>query len=181
MAARPYDPASGRFLQTDPIPGGSANNYDYANQNPINNYDLNGTVNEEDPGSGGMESMGEGGGWGAGLGEGDGYSTNVANGPRLAAQLTEQEAKSVFTRTGGLQRSVIRGSRVIVDGRELGNKLLVRMLTSDGSNIGDWAKYSTPTFRSPTGPFDVHFYYNFRTDEVFTDLDYKSMLHEGFR
>ena len=31
-----------RFLQTDPIPGGSANNYDYANQDPINNYDLDG-------------------------------------------------------------------------------------------------------------------------------------------
>jgi hypothetical protein len=34
---------SGVFLQTDPIPGGSANNYDYANQDPINNYDLSGT------------------------------------------------------------------------------------------------------------------------------------------
>jgi uncharacterized protein YaiE (UPF0345 family) len=34
---------SGVFLQTDPIPGGSANNYDYVNQNPINGYDLAGT------------------------------------------------------------------------------------------------------------------------------------------
>jgi len=34
---------SGVFLQTDPIPGGSANAYDYANQDPINNYDLAGT------------------------------------------------------------------------------------------------------------------------------------------
>jgi hypothetical protein len=32
------------FLQTDPIPGGSANAYDYANQDPINNYDLGGTA-----------------------------------------------------------------------------------------------------------------------------------------
>jgi hypothetical protein len=30
------------FLQTDPIPGGSANNYDYCTQDPINCYDLNG-------------------------------------------------------------------------------------------------------------------------------------------
>ena len=28
------------FLPTDPIPGGSANNYDYANQDPINQVDL---------------------------------------------------------------------------------------------------------------------------------------------
>jgi hypothetical protein len=30
------------FLQTDPIPGGSANAYDYCSQDPINCYDLNG-------------------------------------------------------------------------------------------------------------------------------------------
>ncbi len=33
---------SGVFLQTDPIPGGSCNPYDYACQDPINKYDLNG-------------------------------------------------------------------------------------------------------------------------------------------
>jgi hypothetical protein len=32
------------FLQTDPIPGGSANNYDYADQDPVNNFDLDGTA-----------------------------------------------------------------------------------------------------------------------------------------
>jgi hypothetical protein len=31
-----------RFLQTDPIPGGSANAYDYVGQDPINDTDLNG-------------------------------------------------------------------------------------------------------------------------------------------
>jgi hypothetical protein len=30
------------FLQTDPVPGGSANAYDYCTQDPINCYDLNG-------------------------------------------------------------------------------------------------------------------------------------------
>ena len=33
-----------RFLQTDPILGGSANNYDYANQDPINQLDLDGNM-----------------------------------------------------------------------------------------------------------------------------------------
>jgi RHS repeat-associated protein len=42
MGVRLYDPNTGRFLQTDPIPGGSANPYDYANQDPYNNFDLDG-------------------------------------------------------------------------------------------------------------------------------------------
>jgi hypothetical protein len=32
-----------RFLQTDPIPGGSANKYEYVNQDPVNGFDLGGT------------------------------------------------------------------------------------------------------------------------------------------
>ena len=42
MGVRPYNPVLGRFLQTDPLPGGSANAYDYVNQDPINNFDLDG-------------------------------------------------------------------------------------------------------------------------------------------
>jgi len=42
MGARPYDPDLGRFLSIDPIEGGSHNNYDYANADPVNEYDLDG-------------------------------------------------------------------------------------------------------------------------------------------
>src|SRR4051812_16297331 len=44
MGARLYDPTTGRFLQPDPVPSGSANDYDYANQDPINNRDLDGRM-----------------------------------------------------------------------------------------------------------------------------------------
>ncbi len=43
MGARSYIPQLGRFLTPDPVPGGSANAYDYTNQDPINAFDLRGT------------------------------------------------------------------------------------------------------------------------------------------
>jgi RHS repeat-associated protein len=42
MGVRSYILALGRFLSPDPVPGGSANAYDYANQDPVNNFDLTG-------------------------------------------------------------------------------------------------------------------------------------------
>ncbi len=42
MGARSYIPQLGRFLTPDPVRGGSANAYDYANQDPVNNFDLMG-------------------------------------------------------------------------------------------------------------------------------------------
>lgn len=50
MGARPYDPVLGRFLSVDPVQGGSLNNYDYAGQDPINQWDLDGTKVEADGG-----------------------------------------------------------------------------------------------------------------------------------
>lgn len=42
MGARQYVPGLGRFLEVDPVEGGSANDYDYALGDPCNNYDLDG-------------------------------------------------------------------------------------------------------------------------------------------
>jgi hypothetical protein len=44
MGARPYDQALGRFYAVDPIEGGALNLYDYAGQDPLNFYDLEGTL-----------------------------------------------------------------------------------------------------------------------------------------
>jgi RHS repeat-associated protein len=42
MGVRLYNPTTGRFLQVDPVPGGSATRYDYTDQDPINRYDVDG-------------------------------------------------------------------------------------------------------------------------------------------
>lgn len=42
MGVRSYVPAMGRFTSVDPVEGGSANDYDYANQDPLNTNDLDG-------------------------------------------------------------------------------------------------------------------------------------------
>jgi RHS repeat-associated protein len=42
MGVRVYNPMLGRFLQTDPVIGGSANRYDYAGQDPTNRFDFTG-------------------------------------------------------------------------------------------------------------------------------------------
>ncbi|MFD7027250.1 PA14 domain-containing protein [Streptomyces sp. NPDC059917] len=43
MGARVYLPVLGRFLQVDPVVGGSANDYDYVDADPVNGLDLAGT------------------------------------------------------------------------------------------------------------------------------------------
>ncbi len=44
MGVRVYNPATGRFLQTDPIVGGSCNDYDYTCADPVNKQDLDGRI-----------------------------------------------------------------------------------------------------------------------------------------
>jgi RHS repeat-associated protein len=42
MGVRLYNPTTGRFLTTDPEPGGSCNDYDYTCADPVNKEDLDG-------------------------------------------------------------------------------------------------------------------------------------------
>ena len=98
---------------------------------------------------------------------------NVVNGTRLGEQLAKESAESVFTSSGRLSGAAINESRQIIPGTELNNKDLVRRLTSDGSDIADWGKYSTRTHQSPSGDFQVHYYMNRTTGTIDYGYDYK--------
>jgi hypothetical protein len=105
---------------------------------------------------------------------------NAANGPRLARHLLAEEASSAFTSTG-LTPEAIQKASVIMPGTELKNPALIQELTRDGSNIADWGKFSTDTFRSPSGPFQVHFYYNPTTGAVNYNFDFKAIFNNQGR
>jgi hypothetical protein len=56
---------------------------------------------------------------------------------------------------------------------------VVNALTSDGSRIADWAKFSTSTVQGPSGPFQVHYYYNSATGAANYAIDYKVVFNKG--
>ena len=98
-------------------------------------------------------------------GVGEAYS--VALNPKLAEQLTMQSAKSPFTTAGTLMPDVIKGADQIIAPSELMNP-----------NIpSGFGKYTTSTFQSPAGDFQIHFYKNPTTGEVFYGLDYKAVFN----
>lgn len=84
MGVRLYNPATGRFLQTDPVVGGSANDYDYVNQDPCNATDIAGT--RPDPGGGG------------GLGPCRGGSYNLGHGYRVRVSINGNATKGYTVR-----------------------------------------------------------------------------------
>ena len=90
-------------------------------------------------------------------------ASNIATAPKLAEPLQLQSARSSFTATGQLTPQVISDSRLIIPNSKIGNRNV-----PSGYN-----KYSTPTFQSPSGDFQTHFYMNPKTGDVLYDLDYK--------
>ncbi|TCO40936.1 hypothetical protein EV646_11627 [Kribbella antiqua] len=74
---------------------------------------------------------------------------------------------------------MIDAADLIISGDQLKNPAVIRALTADGSRIQDWGKYSTQSYRSPSGPFQVHFYYNESTGRVNYDIDYKTKFNQA--
>jgi len=98
--------------------------------------------------------------------EGASGTENAINGVRLNQQLS---AQSAFNASGGLSQEAIAGSQEIIPASELGNPAIPQ----------GFSKFSTSTFDSPSGPFQVHFYQNPTTGQIWTGLDYKTVFNNS--
>ena len=82
--------------------------------------------------------------------------------------------------SGTISSEAIAGANRIIGGADLSNPEVIRALTADGSNIADWGKYATQTANGPSGPFQVHFYYNPVTGAANYANDFKVVFnHNG--
>jgi hypothetical protein len=87
----------------------------------------------------------------------------------LGRQLAAEEAAGAFTAAGGLSEAAIQNAEMIMAPGTMGNSAI-----QEG-----FAKFTTGTFQSPSGPFQVHFYMNPVTQEVLYELDYKAVFNNG--
>ena len=62
---------------------------------------------------------------------------------------------------------------LIKKGVELGNPQVIARLTKNGESIENWGKYRTQPVLVTGDNADIHFYYNNKTGEVVTDIDFK--------
>lgn len=95
---------------------------------------------------------------------------NIANAQKLAQQLQLESATSPFTATGMLTQDAINSAKPVpgMGPGELGNPAIP-------SGFG---KYTTDSYQSPAGAFQVHFYMNPTTGQVYYGLDYKAIFNK---
>ena len=100
---------------------------------------------------------------------GVGMVTSVSTLANLGRKLAAQEAAGVFTVTGELSRTTVKGAREIIGAESLGNPAIP----------AGFSKFATESFASPSGRFRVHFYMNPATEEIFYGLDYKALFNSS--
>lgn len=110
MGVRLYAPTLGRFLQTDPFLGGSANPYDYCIGDPVGCVDLDGFMRPVGDHGGGGGGGGAGGMRGGGALSWGGYRANSPARDRVApGQIAPR-----YTNNRDGSRTSVRGSRKAV-------------------------------------------------------------------
>ncbi|WP_063899584.1 filamentous hemagglutinin N-terminal domain-containing protein [Burkholderia ubonensis] len=104
-----------------------------------------------------------------------GSAANMTASTQLRTQLAFQEA-GILDANGLLTQSAIRNSDPIaLAGGQIKNPVVVQELTSDGSAITDWGKYTTQSAKMPNGQsMQIHYYMNSVTGKVdYVTSDFK--------
>ncbi|MGB6976174.1 MAG: hypothetical protein WBE18_01765, partial [Gammaproteobacteria bacterium] len=104
-------------------------------------------------------------------------ASNHINLLRLNYQLSIEEQQTLFNPIGGLSAGAIKNSRMIISGDDLENVTLINELSSRYGNLSDWGKYATDPIHTPANNFEIHFYHNSITGDVYYGMDYKAVLH----
>jgi len=128
MSARQYDASLGRFLSVDPVEGGSLNDYDYCNQDPVNCYDLTGT----DP-------------WGADAAR----AKRARQKKALAAQLAAASVAITKFLVNNLGIPESRVSDLVAEAAKKGKGIVIREKGTTGNN--NVIRIMQPTARNPNG------------------------------
>ncbi|MEV6949363.1 RHS repeat-associated core domain-containing protein [Streptomyces sp. NPDC051172] len=134
-----------------------------------------------------VAEIGTGGAAGGSMPSGSAYgaAANAANGARLGKQLEYEAdaaaASKMFTTDGDLTAETIARSQKIQEGTKMGNPHLEKYFAAHGG-AEQWGKYATPRLNIPggEGTFDIHFYRNEVSGEVYY-YDYKVKLGGGER
>ncbi|MBW0451051.1 hypothetical protein [Paraburkholderia phenoliruptrix] len=94
---------------------------------------------------------------------------------QLRTQLSFQQA-GILDSSGRLTQQAVQNSDPIaLAGGKINNPAVVRELTSDGSNIADWGKFTTQSVTMPNGQsMQIHYYMNSVTGKIdYVTSDFK--------
>ncbi len=110
----------------------------------------------------------------------NGVSKNSAKYQKMKKDLAKQEMSSIFNSDGTMTNEAISKSTPIMNGTQLNNTNLKNNLTADGSSLADWNKmsYTVKTGVDGKQQFDVHYYYNSKTQKAYYGEDYKSKEYQ---
>lgn len=102
------------------------------------------------------------------------YTGSSTNALKLRTTLAFQE-KGILDVNRKLTQEAIKGAQPINLKQDIGNPVVVDILTKDGSHITDWQKFKTEKVPMPNGQSrEIHFYQNSKTGKIdYETYDFK--------
>ncbi|KDN21916.1 hypothetical protein DV20_13450 [Amycolatopsis rifamycinica] len=99
-----------------------------------------------------------------------------ADAGKMAQEFRHHSRYEPFTPDGKLTAVAVEEAFPVQAGEVIGNPYVKEVFARSGGP-SQWAKYSTRTHHSPYGDFQIHFYHNRTTGEVYYGHDYKVVMN----